>query len=180
MSLFNISWPFCADNAPADLSFRPWIGFLWVLLYRIWPQVIDAMVLVKPATVLEWHRKGFRFYWRGRSRRPGRPKISPNIRDLIRRMSNANPLLKAALPKIAIPMREVGDRFQDMYFAAKDGNWALAAYMSKYMNGAMNPAKLTKPNEYKVWASFYESTFAPVTKAIEGRIGKALNLPIRQ
>jgi putative transposase len=34
---------------------------LWVLLYWIWPQVIDAMVLVKPATVVEWHRKGFRF-----------------------------------------------------------------------------------------------------------------------
>jgi hypothetical protein len=34
-----------------------------VLLYRIWPPVIDVMVLVKPATVIEWHRKGFRFYW---------------------------------------------------------------------------------------------------------------------
>src|SRR5947207_15988898 len=63
-----------------------------MLLYRIWPQVIDAMVLVKPATVVEWHRKGFRFYWRWRSRRSGRPRISPEIRDLIRRMSNANPL----------------------------------------------------------------------------------------
>ena len=62
---------------------------LWVLLYRIWPQVIDAMVLVKPATVVAWHRKGFRFYWRWRSRRPGRPRISREIRDLIRRMSNA-------------------------------------------------------------------------------------------
>ena len=31
---------------------------LWVWLYRIWPQVIDAMVLVKPATVVQWHRKG--------------------------------------------------------------------------------------------------------------------------
>src|SRR3981081_2091225 len=36
---------------------------LWVLLYRIRPKVIDAMVLVKPATIVEWHRKGFRFYW---------------------------------------------------------------------------------------------------------------------
>jgi hypothetical protein len=35
---------------------------LWVLLYRIWPRVIDAMVLVKPATVIAWHRQGFRFY----------------------------------------------------------------------------------------------------------------------
>jgi hypothetical protein len=62
---------------------------LWVLLYRIWPQVIDAMVLVKPATVVAWHRKGFRFYWRWRSGRPGRPRIDPEIRDLICRMSNA-------------------------------------------------------------------------------------------
>jgi hypothetical protein len=59
--------------------------------------------------------------------------------------------IKAALPKFAIPMREVGDRFQNMYFAAKGGNWALAAYMSKYMNNVMNPAALTKPDEYKVW-----------------------------
>ena len=60
---------------------------LWVWLYRIWPQVIDAMVLVKPATVVQWHRKGFGLYWRWRSRRPGRPKIDTEIRVLIRRMS---------------------------------------------------------------------------------------------
>ena len=70
------------------------------------------------------------------------------------------------LPKFAIPMREVGDRFQNMYFAAKGGNWGLAFYMSKYMNGAMNPAKITKPNEYPLWQSFYEEKFAPVNKAI--------------
>src|SRR5260370_2578875 len=68
---------------------------LWVLLYRIWPQVVDAMVLVKPATVVEWHRKGFRFYWRWRSRGPGRPRISTDIRDLIRRIGRANPLWSA-------------------------------------------------------------------------------------
>src|SRR5437763_4500591 len=55
---------------------------LWVWLYRIWPQIIDVMVLVKPATVVEWHRKGFRFYWRWRSRRPGRRHgdVSPALR----------------------------------------------------------------------------------------------------
>ena len=36
---------------------------LWVWLYRIWPQALNAMVLVKPATVIQWHRKGFRLYW---------------------------------------------------------------------------------------------------------------------
>src|SRR6516164_8204338 len=75
--------------------------------------------------------------------------------------------IKSVLPKFAIPMREVGDRFQNMYFAAKGGNWALAAYMSKYMNGAMNPASVTKPNEYPIWKSFYESTFAATNKAIQ-------------
>lgn len=77
--------------------------------------------------------------------------------------------LKAVIPKFAIPMREVGDRFQDMYFAAKGGNWALAAYMSKYMNGAMTPASLTKPAEYKEWKEFYEKDFAPVNKAIQAK-----------
>jgi putative transposase len=41
---------------------------LWVWLYRIWPQVLNAIVLVKPATVIQWNRKGFRLYWRWRSR----------------------------------------------------------------------------------------------------------------
>jgi putative transposase len=65
---------------------------LWVWLYRVWPRVIDAMILVKPATVVQWHRKGFRLHRRWRSRRPGRPKIGTEIRALIRRMSRANPL----------------------------------------------------------------------------------------
>jgi hypothetical protein len=83
--------------------------------------------------------------------------------------------LKAAIPKFAIPMREVGDRFQDMNSAVKGGNWALAAYMSKYMNNAMNPARLTKPDEYKVWQSFYENTFAATNKAIQAKDAKAFD-----
>ena len=81
--------------------------------------------------------------------------------------------IKGALPKFAIPMREVGDRFQNMYFAAQGGNWGLAFYMSKYMNGAMNLAKVTKPKEYEDWKSFYETTFAPVNKAIMAQDIKA-------
>src|SRR3981081_8341 len=67
---------------------------LWVWLYRIWPQAVHTLVLVKPATVIQWHRKGFRLYWRWRSRsgHPGRPKTSRETRDLIRKMSIANPL----------------------------------------------------------------------------------------
>src|ERR1041384_963458 len=55
--------------------------------------------------------------------------------------------LKSVTPRFASRSGEVGDRFQNMYFAAKGGNWALAAYMSKYMNGAMNPASLTKTDD---------------------------------
>ena len=84
--------------------------------------------------------------------------------------------LKAAIPKFAIPMREVGDRFQDMNSAVKGGNWALAAYMSKYMNNAMNPARLTKPDEYKVWQGFYENTFAATNKAIQAKDSKAFEI----
>ena len=65
---------------------------LWVWLYRVWPPILNTMVLVKPATVIHWHRKGFRIYWRCRSGPPGRPKIATEIRDLIRQMSLANPL----------------------------------------------------------------------------------------
>jgi len=74
--------------------------------------------------------------------------------------------IMGALPKFAVPMREVGDRFQNMYFAAEGGNWALASYMSKYMDKAMNPAKVTKPNEYPDWRAFVEGDFAAVNKAI--------------
>jgi hypothetical protein len=36
----------------------------WVWLYRVWPRCLEAMMLVKPATVVQWHRQGFRVYWR--------------------------------------------------------------------------------------------------------------------
>jgi putative transposase len=81
---------------------------LWVWLYRIWPRVLNAMVLVKPATVIQWNRKGFRLYWRwrSRSRHLGRPRTSTQIRDLIRQMSMANPLWGA--PRIHGELLKLG------------------------------------------------------------------------
>jgi transposase InsO family protein len=81
---------------------------IWVWLYRIWPQALHAMVLVKPATVIQWHRKGFQLYWRWRSRsgQPGRPKTRPEIRNLIRQMSIANPLWGA--PRIHGELLKLG------------------------------------------------------------------------
>ncbi len=57
---------------------------LWVWLYRLWPRCLDTIVLVKPATV-QWHRQGFRLFWRWRSR-SGRPSMDREVRDLIRQM----------------------------------------------------------------------------------------------
>src|ERR1700682_359785 len=67
---------------------------LWVWLYRIWPRALHAMVLVKPATVVQWHRRGFRLYWRWRSRSRcvGRPKVRSETRGLSRQISMRNPL----------------------------------------------------------------------------------------
>jgi putative transposase len=79
---------------------------LWVWLYRAWPQVLNATVLVKPATVVQWHRKGFRLYWRWRSRCLGRPKMGTEICDLIRQMSLANPLWGA--PRIHGELLKLG------------------------------------------------------------------------
>ena len=79
---------------------------LWVWLYRIWPKVLDALVLVKPATVLAWHRNGFRLYWQRRSRHLGRPGMNREIRELIRKMSLANPLWGA--PRIHGELLKLG------------------------------------------------------------------------
>jgi len=64
----------------------------WVALSRLWPDWQDALILVKPKTVIGWHRKGFRLYWSWKSRnRGGRPPIDAEIRMLIRRMARENP-----------------------------------------------------------------------------------------
>src|SRR5215204_16332 len=63
----------------------------WVC--RLFPSACDALAIVRPETVLRWHRAGFRSYWRWKSRRrSGRPAVSAEIRQLIREMSIANPL----------------------------------------------------------------------------------------
>ena len=66
------------------------------------------MVLVKPATVVQWHRQGFRKYWhwRSRSRGAGRPGVNREIRELIREMSAANPLWGA--PRIHGELLKLG------------------------------------------------------------------------
>ncbi len=66
---------------------------LFVWLYRLYPALLDAFLIVQPETVLRWHRRGFRAYWGWKSRHVGgRPRIDSEIRALIRRMNRENPL----------------------------------------------------------------------------------------
>jgi putative transposase len=66
---------------------------LWVWLARWWTAWRVNLLMVQPATVLAWHRQGFRLYWRWRStaNRVGRPQLNVEIRRLIRRMARENP-----------------------------------------------------------------------------------------
>ena len=64
----------------------------WVIRSCLWPGWRHALVIVRPETVIGWHRKGFRLFWTWKSRRgkPGRPPVSREIRYLVRRMSREN------------------------------------------------------------------------------------------
>jgi len=81
--------------------------------------------------------------------------------------------LKAAMPKFGIPMREVGERFQNMYFAGQGENWGLAHYMSRSMNAAMSPTKVTQEYLYPFWEYFYGNYFKQVNRAIDAQDSKA-------
>ena len=66
--------------------------FFWVVFSRVWKDWREVLVIVKPETVVKWHRQGCALYWRWKSkaRLCGRPQIEQEIRDLIRRMSREN------------------------------------------------------------------------------------------
>src|SRR5881392_204971 len=81
--------------------------FLFVWLYRWFPSVLGAIAIVRPETIVRWHRAGFRAYWRWRSRnRVGRPKVSIELRTLIGEMSCANRLWGA--PRIHGELLKLG------------------------------------------------------------------------
>ena len=79
----------------------------WAWLSRLWPDWNTVLVIVKPETVIRWHRQGFRLYWRWKSRKKnGRPSVELEIRKLIRRMSRENPTWGA--PRIRSELRLLG------------------------------------------------------------------------
>ena len=79
----------------------------WLWLARSWTRWRDSLIIVKPETVVRWHRKGFKYYWTWKSRQEGgRPLVSREVRGLIRKMSRANPLWGA--PRIHGELLKLG------------------------------------------------------------------------
>src|SRR6202040_3506576 len=94
-------------TAPKRLSFNALDRLIFVGLYRLFPVVRSALAVVRPETVIRWHRAGFRAYWRWKSRpRSGRPRVPLEVRQLIREMSLANPLWGA--PRIHGELLKLG------------------------------------------------------------------------
>ncbi len=73
----------------------------FVQLYRWFPSILNVVTIIRPETLLHWHRAGFRLYWRWKSRsRGGRPQIEADLRGLIRRMSIENPVCTENLIRV--------------------------------------------------------------------------------
>src|SRR6266851_8924386 len=81
--------------------------WFFILMYRWFPSILEVLVIIRPETLVHWHRAGFRRYWRWKSRSPGgRPQIETDLRALIRRMSVENPLWGA--PRIHGELLKLG------------------------------------------------------------------------
>ncbi len=87
---------------------RPRDRVFWVWVSKLWSNWRSVLVIVQPATVVRWHHQGFKLYWRWKSRakKPGRPPIRREIRDLVRRMCRENPTWGA--PRIHSELKLLG------------------------------------------------------------------------
>src|SRR5215831_13865891 len=81
--------------------------WFFIQIYRLFPAILRVLTIIRPETLVRWHRAGFRGYWRWKSRpRGGRPQIQIELRALIRQMSMENPLWGA--PRIHGELLKLG------------------------------------------------------------------------
>src|SRR3954449_11187187 len=98
----------CVGVAISALPSAGSTALFFVGLYRFVPSVLDAVTIVRPETIMRWHRAGFRafWHWKSRAKRAGRPQVPIEVRQLIRDMSLANPLWGA--PRIHGELLKLG------------------------------------------------------------------------
>jgi transposase InsO family protein len=119
--------------------------WFFVQLYRWFPSILQVLTVVRPETLVRWHRAGFRCYWRWKSRsRGGRPQIEADLRALIRRMNRENPLWGA--PRIQGELLKLGFEVAQ-------------STVAKYMIGRLGPPS-------QGWRTFLR-THAPDIAAID-------------
>ena len=115
---------------------------LLVGLYRLAPGILEALKIIRPETLLRWHRAGFRAHWRWKSRpRGGRPETAADIRRLIREMSVANPLWGA--PRIHGELLKLG---------IDVGQTTVAKYMAR--RRALPPSSVEKRSDRCHWVDY--------------------------
>ena len=109
----------------------------WVVISHLWKDWRKALIIVKPETVIKWHRQGFKMYWhwRSRARNLGRPKVDKEVRELIGRMSQENPLW--GVPRIQSELRLLGHD-------------VAASTVAKYRTRGTNPPSQT-------WRTFLDN-----------------------
>ena len=127
---------------------RPVDRAFWVVVSRVWSRWADALAVVKPATVIAWHRRGFARFWAWKSRRIGRPPLAPEVVALIMRMARENPLWSRR--RIANELAKLG------HDVGKD---AVAKYMPRPVERPRRPPSQT-------WGTFVR-THAVGTIAID-------------
>jgi hypothetical protein len=118
---------------------------LWAWLAAVWQDWQPSAVIMKPATVIGWHRKGFRLFWRWKIRRGklGRPAVPADVRSLIRAMSRDNPLWGA--PRIHGELLKLGIALGE-------------SSVSKYMVHHRNPPSQT-------WRTFLDNHVKTIVSA---------------
>jgi putative transposase len=99
---------------------------------RVWSRWVDALAIVRPATVIAWHRRGYEKFWACRSRRPGRPPLAPPLIELIVRMARENPTWSRR--RIAAELAKLG------HDVSKD---SVSKYMPRPTGGPRRPPSTT-------------------------------------
>jgi putative transposase len=125
---------------------NPFDRFLWAWFCGVWAEWRSALCIVKPGTVIAWHRQGFRLFWTWKVRRGqrGRPPVSREVRKLIRKMSRENPLWGA--PRIHGELLKLGIDVGE-------------TSVSKYMIRSRNPPSQT----WRTFLSRRATWIAPVS-----------------
>ena len=112
---------------------------LWVLLRRLWVGWCESLLIVRPSTVVRWQQQGWRLFWRRRSLgRPGRPPITAETRELIRRLSRQNqfwgsPRIQAELERLGLHIaKSPVERYMARHRGPSSGSWR--AFLANHGN----------------------------------------------